>query len=356
MLRDYRAWGCDAEPLRSELTEFMGRAENNVARQSARQALSAELNTLDRLELERGDRVALFASDSALGRLCAETLRGAIDRAFGLGEPSIEIRRIEGLQVHNAKTLREYGLKNLVKVALSYLANEEIRYQYDIILNPTGGYKGVVPFLTVLGMLYRWRTVYMFEYAEELIHLPPLPFSFDLELYERVRSALIFIDKEVAVTEAAFLAKISGYTPAERDLFMAFTEPFNAAKITLSPLAYCLLSTESGSDKPLMTRDALSMLEKAEGDAAQALKHLVRSSVNPLWRAHHVESWQGTDLLVLKQSNTAWRVAGFIRAGQFFITHIFTSHDDYIRSLGNSQKKDFVTVEFVSWEGVGLTQ
>ena len=62
---------------------------------------------------------------------------------------------------------------------LAYLTDDNLNYQYDLILNPTGGYKGVIPFVTVLGMLYGKRSVYIFEHAEQLINLPPLPFSFD---------------------------------------------------------------------------------------------------------------------------------------------------------------------------------
>jgi hypothetical protein len=76
-----------------------------------------------------------------------------------------------------------------------------IIYSYEIIINPTGGYKGIVPFLTVLGMIYGKYSVYLFEFSQELIKLPPLPLTFNLDLYERVKYALKYIDQEIAITQ-----------------------------------------------------------------------------------------------------------------------------------------------------------
>ena len=66
-----------------------------------------------------------------------------------------------------------YGFRELVTTILAYLTDDNLNYHYDLILNPTGGYKGVIPFVTVLGMLYGKRSVYIFEHAEQLINLPP---------------------------------------------------------------------------------------------------------------------------------------------------------------------------------------
>jgi putative CRISPR-associated protein (TIGR02619 family) len=325
--------------------------EHSAKHPEPRVSISAELNTLNKLGIDRNDRVILLSSDNAQGRVCSEMNKRAIMEAFDLSNAQVTIHRIEGLQVHSAKILRDKGLKNLVKVVVNeYLANENIRYNYDIVINPTGGFKGVVPFLTVLGMLYGKRTVYMFEFADELINLPPLPFSFDMELYDRVRPALAFVEAEVAVTEESYLKKIKNFTPEERDRFMAFTEPFDSELLNLSPLAYCLVSTENRQDKPLIAPSAAEDLRKIEGTPGLMVRRLVRNSVNPIWREKHNEKWENSDLQVLKQINTAERIAGFIKNGKFCITHVFASHNDYLRVLGNYSKKDFDNVSFTEWE------
>ena len=351
MFKQHTEWDSDAELLRSQIADFLSKDQYNAKNPETRVRISAEMNTLNKLGVNADDRIVLLSSDNAQGRVCAEMNRKAIVDAFNISRDQIIIHRIEGLQVHSAKTLREKGLKNLVKVVVNeYLGNENIRYHYDIVLNPTGGFKGVVPFLTVLGMLYGKRTVYMFEFADELINLPPLPFSFDMDLYDRVRPALIFAESEVAVTEESFLKKVKNFSPEERDRFMAFTEPFDASLLTLSPLAYCLVSAENRQEKPLIAVSAAEDLKKIEGIPALMVKRLIRNSVNPIWREKHVKNWQNTDLLVFKQINTAERIAGFLKNGKLHITHVFASHDDYVRNLGNYSKKDFNKVSFIEWE------
>jgi putative CRISPR-associated protein (TIGR02619 family) len=349
MFKQHNEWNSNAEELKKQIIECLPKSVNDLKKRETRKAICAELNTLESIGVNNGDRIVLLTSDNAQGRVCSEMIKKVIIDAYGLNEAQVEVRRIEGLQVHNAKTLREQGLKNLVKVALEYLANEEIIYSYNVIINPIGGFKGIVPFLTILGMLYGKQTVYMFEYADELITLPPLPFSFDLQLYSRVRPALSFIDKNVAVTEQAFLSKVTNYSKSERELFMAFTEPFGENLITLSPLAYCLLNIEEKEDKPMVSSAAMRDLNNIKGVSAIVLKRLVTNSSNPLWRGSHIEHWSTTDLLVIKQPRTAERIAGFIKDGRFYVTHAFSDHNEYERTLVKFSKKDFDKAEFIPW-------
>jgi putative CRISPR-associated protein (TIGR02619 family) len=345
--------------LQSQIADFLKQNGHNAKKQEDHKAICAEINVLSRLGVDSIDRITLLASDNAQGRVCAEMLKKTIIDAFDVVEPAVEIRRIEGLQVLDAKKLREHGLKNLVKTLLDYLANDEIRYSYDIILNPTGGFKGVVPFIAIMGMLYGRRSVYLFEFAEELINLPPLPFSFDMQLYNRVRPALDFVDEQVAVTEDAFLGKIVNYVPEERDLFMSFTEPFDNQTITLSPLAYCLLKMGKTGDAPIIAESALEVLSRVKGESALVIKRLIKNSVNPLWRQQHYHSCNTSDLLVLKQGHTSERVAGFIYNNQFQITNVFSNHDEYSANIHKCKRGNFAQATFVPYiidENVGVDE
>ena len=137
MFKQHNNWDDDAELLRSQIIDFLGK--DRAKNPETRKTVSAEMNTLNQLGIEKTDRIILLSSDNAQGRVCSEMNKKTIMDAFGLSDAQVAIHRIEGLQVHNAKLLREQGLKNLVKVVVNeYLANEEIRYSYDIIINPTG--------------------------------------------------------------------------------------------------------------------------------------------------------------------------------------------------------------------------
>ena len=48
-----------------------------------------------------------------------------------------------------------------------------------IELNATGGFKGMVPYLTLYGMFYDLPVSYIFEQSETLIQLPRIPLAFD---------------------------------------------------------------------------------------------------------------------------------------------------------------------------------
>jgi putative CRISPR-associated protein (TIGR02619 family) len=290
-----------------------------------------------------------IATDNAPGRLCSRFLADIVEKQYGC---DATIERIRGMQVYNSRRLRETGLKNLVKTVLDdYLANEQIRYQYDIIINPTGGYKAIVPFLTVLGMLYGRKAIYLFEHAEELIELPPLPLTFDLHLFERVREALRYIEDEVAVPPAEYFARIVDYDPAERDLFLSFTEPLEENKITLSPLTYVLLKIENNAQPILISSKAQKMLNALKGEKRTILERLITRTSNPLWREHKIHRWPNNPkILIIKDPKTAERLAGFIKKGHFHVALVFGDHNDYERELAYYTIKDFKKWEYLPWE------
>lgn len=353
LLRQHKAWDDEAEPLRREITEFLRRPENDLRQQSVRRAICAEMNSLDRLDIKKTDRVVLLASDTAQGRVCADMVKEVILKAYALGTAQVERIRVKDLQVHDSRKLREHGLMSLVKVLIDdYLANINVRDSYEIILNATGGFKGTVPFLTILGMLYGKRTVYTFEFADELITLPPLPFSFDLDMYTRVKPALDYLEKETGIAEVAYLNKVKDYSPSERELFMAFTEPLEDGKVTLSPLAFCLLELDKKDNTVLVTQDVVKILNKYHGTQHQIVfERLLENLRHPLWRQQHLEPWRTTDLRVTKHKGKGGeRIAGFIKDGIFRVTHAFTDHKEYERTLAEFSKSDFDNVKFSPWE------
>lgn len=350
MLKQNVPWDGNGDPLAGEAREYLRNLRGKLENEMTRRSLCAEINALDRLGIGGGDRVVLLATDTAHGKICAGMIREILTGYYGLSEAKVEVRRIEGLQVRDAKTLREKGLRNFVTTIVEYLENEQFRYSYETIFNPTGGFKGIVPFLTVLGMLYGKRTVYVFEFANELINLPPLPFSFDLSLFNRVRPALALLEEKTAVSEQEYLSRVREYVSAEHDLFMAFVEPCGNGQVTVSPLAFCLLAMEEGQPEALVSEEVLDKLKKIRGVSGDALKRLIANSANSLWRGSHVEHWVTTDLLVLKQPATAQRIAGFVRDGAFHVTNIFDDHDDYERTLHRYSKKDFADTRFIAWK------
>lgn len=321
--------------------------------------ISAEINSIDRLNITSNDKIVLLSSDNAPGKACSNCLRNLIHSHYDIPYDNIIIERIEGLQVYDSQLLKQVGLKNFISKSLKYIADKTLAYQYDIIINPTGGFKGVLPFLTILGMLYGKKTIYIFEFSDELIYLPPLPFTFDLRIFNRVRPALKFIDEKVAVSEREYLSKVINFIESERELFLSFVEPFDAHTITISSLAHSLLAIETNALHSMVLKEVADDLKNDTSKPALAVKRLIERSSSPLWRNAHSENWVTTDLIVLKQSKTAERIAGFIKNDTFYITHAFKNHDDYELKLKNNFAKDYYHADFVEYaiceEEIGIS-
>lgn len=337
-------WDDDTNLLEEEIQERIKRKRETEFR-----SISAEINSIDRLKMGPDDKVVLLSSDNAPGKACSKYLKKLISEHYSIPINSITIERINGLQVYNSNVMKRIGLKNLISTSLKYIADKSLSYQYDIIINPTGGFKGILPFLTILGMLYGKKTIYIFEHSEELIYLPPLPFSFDINLFERVRPALKFLENEIAVTEDHYLSKVINFTENERELFLSFVEPFDDKLITISPLAHCLLSIENSASASFVLCDIVTQLRDDSAIPALAVKRLISKSSSPLWRNAHSENWPTSDLIILKQKKTAERIAGFLKHNTFYVTHAFKNHDEYEQKLGNCFVKDYKNSQFEEW-------
>lgn len=331
------AWEEEAADLSAEVREKL--ADADMSDPGMLRKLSAELNSLERLGLEKEDHVALLATDTAEGRCCAEWLQKTISTVWRIPEEAIEICRIPGLQVRDGKRLREEGLPSLVSQVMSYRE----RWNTDqIVLNPTGGFKGVVPFLTVLGMVFRLRTVYVFEFAEQLINLPPLPFSFDANVLERALPALQRLSEEGAVPEADYWSRIVGFQDYERDLFLSLVETENESGfITLSPLVEPFMEQVPPEESIFLSPEVQGTLSKSKGADRDRLEMLLSKIAVPLWRSMHSHHYQSTDLAVFKPGNTPERAACIVRGDDVFVCRAFLSHDEYERELPKLKEADF---------------
>lgn len=336
-------WDDDASDFEKEISEKIINTEEGEFRK-----ISAEINSIDRLSISDNDRIVLLSSDNAPGKACSKCLQQIISEHYNIPKSNITIERVEGLQVYDSTRLKKIGLNNFIATTLRYLDDKSLSYQYDIIINPTGGFKGVLPFLTILGMMYAKKTIYIFEFSEELIYLPPLPFTFDLNIFNRVKPALEYIDQEIAVPEQEYFSKIKNYTESERELFLSFVEPFED-KLTISSLANCFLSIEKESEQPIVLKKILDEIQNDNSLQGLALKRLISKVSSPLWRNNHSENWYTTDLIIIKQPRTAERLAGFVKNNTFHVTHAFRNHDEYETKLVGCSVKDYANDNFVKW-------
>ncbi len=69
-----------------------------------------------------------------------------------------------------------------------------------MILNPTGGFKALVPYTVLVGMLKRASCRYIFEQSEALLDLPPLPIQLDRAPFEVFRAVFERIERETTIS------------------------------------------------------------------------------------------------------------------------------------------------------------
>ncbi|MFU8802201.1 MAG: putative CRISPR-associated protein [Bradymonadaceae bacterium] len=121
-------------------------------------------------------QIYLFATDTIDGMLAARVVRELL--IVAVPGARVDVERIAGLQVRNANDFLRYGLPEYVKKLYQLLENAPPE-TFRRVFNPTGGFKSVVPYLTMIAMLEGAQTQYLFEGSSELIELQPLPIAID---------------------------------------------------------------------------------------------------------------------------------------------------------------------------------
>lgn len=143
-------------------------------------------------EADNKDIIVLLPSETNPSIFCAYCLKKYLKEKEPLKNKISEVKIIEikGLQTKDTKRFEETALINLSEVL-----REEIKFghknDYNVILNITGGYKAIPPYVTIIGNCFpEVDIIYLYEDSKDLIHLPPIPISFDLPTYRDYRAII----------------------------------------------------------------------------------------------------------------------------------------------------------------------
>lgn len=140
--------------------------------------ICAELQTIAKIRKTYADvEMYLICTDTILSPICANFIQQR------LGDSAKEPIIIKGLVVDGkeaSKTFEEEGFPNLIREIkeIEKQASEDNRP----ILNISGGYKALIPVLTIMGQLYNMELNYIYEDAEDLLRISKLPVNFDWTL------------------------------------------------------------------------------------------------------------------------------------------------------------------------------
>ncbi len=156
--------------------------------------LSAEIHSLARIGATADDRVVLLASDTPDGQACARAVEFYLNRYFdGI---LTEVISVAGLQVTDADQFRREGVVNFVRHCLDAVNNYGAA---SVILNPTGGFKALVPYIVLVGMVKHVPCRYIFEQSTTVLDLPPLPVAFDRAPFEEYQEIIERIERETSI-------------------------------------------------------------------------------------------------------------------------------------------------------------
>lgn len=216
-----------------------------------RTTLSAEVHSLVRIGVSAGDRVILLASETDDGLACAKALEHYLSSYFG--GILIHVEPVPGLQVQNAERFRREGVVQFVRRCLEAITSFGSAH---VILNPTGGFKALVPYTVLVGMVKRVPCHYIFEQSAELIELPPLPVTFDRAPFDRYNKLIARIERESKIPLDHWHSEVQ-----HEDL--SWLEPMiehNGADITLSAVGLLLLDEVRTPTAliPFLSRQALT--------------------------------------------------------------------------------------------------
>lgn len=153
---------------------------------------SAEINTLHRLDLSSDDHIHLLHSDTLEGRFCADHLAHWGQSHCGHVR-SIAITgmdyRAQGFGHAGA------GLKHLVKLAIESVHDAQQTFLIPLFC-ATGGFKAEIAFLNLLGALLGIEVVYIHDQFRELVTLPRLPLTWNVEFVREHQAFFEWIDAQ----------------------------------------------------------------------------------------------------------------------------------------------------------------
>lgn len=293
----------------------------------------AEISTLLALEVSSEDSVLLISTDTLDCYACATVISEWLKDNVRCKVADIPLF-IEGLQINDQKKLRQQGLPNLVETLLKKI--EDNKHSWEIILSPTGGYKGVVPYLTLIGMMFACPIYYLFEEAVELIKLPAIPIDFHLEKLSILRTKIKELDTREGEKWVVPWDKFWEGIPVsfdERDNYEPFFERSDEV-VSLSALGRLMTSRETVDLGRTHEVETCDLFIKQWLDLKGEQREKVEKAIGEFSKgidSRHYHTWGGEDrgLLYFKQDGTAFRISFREEHEKYWLCKIFFDHKEY---------------------------
>jgi putative CRISPR-associated protein (TIGR02619 family) len=335
-------------PLRDgeAVTDYRKRIDNEIASDRAASGsreqflirVSAEMNALLRSRAVEGDQVVYLVSETEDGQLCGERLVELTRSELGSRARSVVI---EGLQVKDGKRFRQLGVRNLFD-EIDRLRKDTTEEKVE--LNATGGFKGMVPYLTLYGMFHDLPVSYIFEQSNTLIQLPRIPLAFDWGRLAPAAEAVFALSRDVLrEQELHALLPADYWDPgAKADYECLFDR--EDGFVSLSAIGLLMkgrLDSAIEGTEVLLSPQAKGALDAAEQEVRSHYEFMLARVRNPLQRASsgHAERLNKTDLKAWKRyGQSGARMLYWVEELRVLVGELM-KHDDYIAYVNGSPRR-----------------
>ncbi|MEJ5305703.1 MAG: hypothetical protein WHV63_07125 [Ignavibacteria bacterium] len=197
---------------------------------------SAELKSLEKLFLKFKEEqiiITFICSDSILSNLAAEIYSEILtDRNTKYPNFVVEVKidYIKNLIPFDQKFVNE-GLSQLIYKLEAICGG----FYADKILNITGGFKGVIPYLTIWGQINKVPLYYIFEESEFLINIPQSPITIDYNLFEKYYEVFLELSESVEKPKDKYIKENNLFDDFPSDLLYEI-ENDGTSLLSLDPL------------------------------------------------------------------------------------------------------------------------
>ena len=266
-----------------------------------------------------------IATDTILAPMCAEVLKILIEKNLKIDVNYSEQYIIEDLQVGDYKRYKK-GLINLLN-KLNGFSNEEL------ILNITGGFKGVIPYMTIYGQVNSIPLFYIFEFTSALIEIPQVPLTIDYNIFEKEWETFYKIDSEGIVAKDTlnyqFLKEYENLLDIEDDL------------VSLNPLGKILWDRYRKENFIFYTTDEVWQEIKKLKNIQNILKIKFSSTYTN-------KTEQKNNHFVYDDGNNPNRIFYFEEDKKFYIYKVFENHDRYEEYLNKNSFSNNIKQQFIA--------
>lgn len=291
--------------------------------------LSAEITSILKIQNEMNTpcSVHLLVTDSILGPICAEYIK----KYFARTSNDIEVifnenlYIIEDLQVKNRDKFLKNGLTNF------FTRIREIAGGYwdNIVINITGGYKGLIPYSTIIAQINKLPIYYIFQELKdskvELIKIPPIPLIIDYDGLEK---------------NSAIMNKLMTQGVKKKNLNYSFEKNYNSLLefisiegteyVDLNPLGREIWQKYKERFFVFYAPDDIN----SEINKLTNIKKIIETKFHQKdQRESQTERKQNHD--VFDDGNNSYRIYYFTEKEEIFIYKVFENHDKHEAYLRN---------------------